>query len=60
MERARRGARGSRGEERRPNEVDAAIARGVFGSPFFVVDGAPFWGVDRMPMVEEWIRRGGW
>ena len=25
-------------------EVDQAIARGVFGSPFIVVDGEPFWG----------------
>jgi len=40
--------------------VDAAIARGVFGSPFFIVDGEPFWGVDRIPMMEDWIRRGGW
>jgi 2-hydroxychromene-2-carboxylate isomerase len=41
-------------------KVDAAIARGVFGSPFFIVDGEPFWGVDRIPMLEDWIRRGGW
>jgi 2-hydroxychromene-2-carboxylate isomerase len=41
-------------------KVDAAIARGVFGSPFFIVDGEPFWGVDRLPMLEDWIRRGGW
>jgi 2-hydroxychromene-2-carboxylate isomerase len=41
-------------------EVDAAIAANVFGSPFFIVDGEPFWGVDRMPMIEEWIRSGGW
>ena len=47
-------------KERAKKEVDAAIAAGVFGSPFFVVDGEPFWGSDRMPMVEEWIRRGGW
>jgi 2-hydroxychromene-2-carboxylate isomerase len=47
-------------KERGKREVDAAIAAGVFGSPFFIVDGEPFWGVDRMPMLEEWIRRGGW
>jgi 2-hydroxychromene-2-carboxylate isomerase len=41
-------------------EVEAAISRGVFGSPFFVIDGEPFWGVDRMPMAEEWVKRGGW
>ena len=47
-------------KERAKREVDAAIASGVFGSPFFIVDGEPFWGVDRMPMLEDWIRRGGW
>ena len=47
-------------KERAKREVDAAIAAGVFGSPFFVVDGEPFWGVDRRPMVEDWIRTGGW
>jgi 2-hydroxychromene-2-carboxylate isomerase len=47
-------------KERAKTEVDAAIAAGVFGSPFFVVEGEPFWGVDRLPMVEQWIRRGGW
>jgi 2-hydroxychromene-2-carboxylate isomerase len=47
-------------KERARREVEAAIAAGVFGSPFFVVDGEPFWGVDRMPMVEDWVRTGGW
>jgi 2-hydroxychromene-2-carboxylate isomerase len=47
-------------KERAKNEVDAAISRGVFGSPFFIADGEPFWGNDRLPMLEEWIRRGGW
>lgn len=47
-------------KERTKGEVDAAIAAGVFGSPFFIVAGEPFWGVDRMPMLEEWIRTGGW
>jgi 2-hydroxychromene-2-carboxylate isomerase len=47
-------------KERARREADAAIAAGVFGSPFFIVDGEPFWGCDRMPMVEDWIRSGGW
>jgi 2-hydroxychromene-2-carboxylate isomerase len=47
-------------KERAKREVDAAIAANVFGSPYFVVDGEPFWGVDRMPMMEQWIRTGGW
>lgn len=41
-------------------EVDAAIARGVFGSPYIVVDGEPFWGADRLDQVERWLETGGW
>jgi len=47
-------------KERAKREVETAIAAGVFGSPYFVVDQEPFWGVDRMPMMEQWIRTGGW
>jgi 2-hydroxychromene-2-carboxylate isomerase len=47
-------------KERAKKEVDNAIAANVFGSPFFIADGEPFWGVDRMPMLEEWVRTGGW
>ncbi|MGE5087867.1 MAG: 2-hydroxychromene-2-carboxylate isomerase [Candidatus Levyibacteriota bacterium] len=39
-------------------EVDAAIAAGVFGSPYIVVDGEPFWGVDRFDQIERWLERG--
>ncbi len=42
------------------DENEAALDRGVFGSPFFIVDGEPFWGVDRMDMMDAWITRGGW
>lgn len=35
--------------------TDEALRRGIFGSPFFVVDGEPFWGHDRMPMLREWL-----
>ncbi len=38
--------------------VDEAIARGVFGAPFFFVDGEPFWGHDRLPQIERWLERG--
>lgn len=41
-------------------EVDSAMARGVFGSPFFIVDGEPFWGVDHLDQVERWLATGGW
>ena len=47
-------------KDRTRGEVEAALAKGVFGSPFFIVDGEPFWGNDRLPMLEEWVRRGGW
>jgi len=38
--------------------VEASIAAGVWGSPTFVVDGEIFWGVDRLWMVEEWLKQG--
>lgn len=40
-------------------EVDGAVARGVFGSPFVFVDDEPFWGVDRFTQIERWLERGG-
>jgi 2-hydroxychromene-2-carboxylate isomerase len=41
------------------HEVDAAIAKGVFGSPFVFVDGEPFWGIDRFDQVDRWLAQGG-
>ena len=41
-------------------EVAAAEAAGVFGSPFFIADGEAFWGQDRMTDLAEWLKRGGW
>ncbi len=41
-------------------EVDAAIAAGAFGSPFFIVDGEPFFGVDNLELLEQWLAGGGW
>lgn len=40
-------------------EVDLALARGVFGSPYFIVDGEGFWGSDRLPQLERWLATGG-
>lgn len=37
---------------------DEAIAAGVFGTPFFVADGEPFWGNDRKPQIERWLAQG--
>lgn len=47
-------------KQRLNDEVEAAIGKGVFGSPFVIVDDEPFWGVDRFDMVDEWLERGGW
>jgi len=40
-------------------DVEAAIAAGVFGSPFIIVDGEPFWGIDRFDQLERWLANGG-
>lgn len=40
-------------------EVDDAMRAGVFGSPFVVVDGEPFWGLDRFDQLERWLATGG-
>ncbi len=45
-------------KERTKNEVDAAIAHGVFGSPYLVIDGEPFWGMDRLDQAEKWLASG--
>lgn len=47
-------------KDRTKAEVDAAIAKGVFGSPFIVVDGEAFWGMDRFDQIEKWLATGGW
>jgi len=40
-------------------EVEEAISRGVFGSPFVFVDGEPFWGIDRFDQIDRWLATGG-
>ena len=47
-------------KERLRQEVEKAIGLGVFGSPFFIVDGEPFWGHDQLSQVEQWLETGGW
>ena len=47
-------------KDRLRREVDAAIGLGVFGSPYIVIDGEPFWGADRLDQVEKWLATGGW
>lgn len=46
-------------KERLKAVTDEAVRRNIFGSPFFVVDGEPFWGTDRLPQVEKWLANGG-
>ncbi len=45
-------------KQRLKTENDAAIAAGVFGAPFFIVDGEPFWGNDRKAQLERWLGSG--
>lgn len=40
--------------------TQAAIDRGVFGSPFIFIDDQAFWGADRLDQIEAWLARGGW
>ena len=47
-------------KERLRREVDAAMERGVFGSPVYIVDGEMFWGTDRLDQLEKWLETGGW
>lgn len=42
-------------KERLKRENDAAIGAGIFGAPFFIVDGEPFWGNDRRVQIEAWL-----
>ncbi len=46
-------------KDRLKREVEAAIAKGVFGSPFVFVDDEPFWGIDRFDQLERWLVTGG-
>jgi 2-hydroxychromene-2-carboxylate isomerase len=47
-------------KERLKTEIDAATERGVFGSPYIVVDGEPFWGADRLEQIGQWLEKGPW
>ena len=47
-------------KQRLREEVEAAMEKGIFGSPLFVVDGEPFWGIDKLDHLELWLERGGW
>lgn len=36
-------------------DTDAALQRGVFGAPFMIVDGEPFWGFDRFEQIDAFL-----
>jgi len=40
-------------------DFDAALGRGMFGAPYVIIDGEPFWGADRLPQIEKWLETGG-
>jgi 2-hydroxychromene-2-carboxylate isomerase len=42
-------------KEKTKAEVEAALANGVFGSPYIIVDGEPFWGLDRFDQIDRWL-----
>jgi 2-hydroxychromene-2-carboxylate isomerase len=48
----------TRWKSRLKTACDEAIAQGVFGAPFFVIDGEPFWGNDRRDQIERWLGAG--
>ncbi|MDI5932806.1 2-hydroxychromene-2-carboxylate isomerase [Halomonas kalidii] len=41
------------GQQRLDAACQAALADGCFGAPWYVVDGEPFWGQDRLELVEK-------
>jgi 2-hydroxychromene-2-carboxylate isomerase len=47
-------------KERLRIETERAVGRGVFGAPFVLVDGEPFWGADRLDQIDRWLSGGGW
>lgn len=47
-------------KQRLRDAVDDTVAREIFGSPYFVVDGEPFWGNDRLDQIDRWLATGGW
>jgi len=45
-------------KEQLKKEVEQAIELGVFGSPYMIVDGEPFWGFDRFEQLEALLKNG--
>jgi len=47
-------------KQRLKDETQSAINAGVFGAPYFIIDGEGIWGADRMWMIKYWLKSGGW
>ncbi|MBX2835577.1 MAG: 2-hydroxychromene-2-carboxylate isomerase [Gammaproteobacteria bacterium] len=47
-------------KDRLRTAIEAAIERGVFGSPMMYIDDEPFWGGDRLEQMDRWMTQGGW
>ncbi|BET24654.1 2-hydroxychromene-2-carboxylate isomerase [Limnobacter thiooxidans] len=45
-------------KEQMKNAVQESIDAGMFGAPYFVVDGEAFWGQDRMEQLRRWVVEG--
>lgn len=41
-------------------DVENAIGNDVFGVPFMIADGEPFFGCDHLAMLEHWLAHGRW
>lgn len=51
------GARSDAVKDQLKAEISTAMAKGVFGSPFLIVDGEPYWGFDRFDQIEAQLKR---
>jgi 2-hydroxychromene-2-carboxylate isomerase len=45
-------------KERLKADIEIAIARGIFGSPFIIADDEAFWGFDRFDQLEAYLKNG--
>jgi len=50
------GASGYQIKDQLKAEIEVAMAKGVFGSPFVIIDGEPFWGFDRFDQIEAHLK----
>ena len=45
--------------QRYRQQTDQSVARGVFGMPFYIYKDEPFWGQDRLELLEAALARRG-